>query len=345
MQHPPNRHTRNSARNIFSSDSIRWAISTQKPYKAPGGDGIFPALLHHGIDILLESLVSIFRSSYELSYIPTTWRKVNVVFIPKAGCRSQSDPKAFRPISLTSVFLKVMEKIIDFHIRNSALLELPLNKLQFAYQPGKSTVSALHHLVSTIEETLLEKDIALCSFLDISGAFDNTTFQSIKDAADAKGIDPQTTSWICSMLSSRIISAKLGQFSISAKTTKGCPQGGVLSPLLWSIVVDKILNDLNNCGFLTQGYADDIVIIIRGKEETNICDRMQHALNKVSNWCQTEGLTVNPDKTVIIPFTRRRSLNLRTLSLRNVQINFSKETKYLGITLDQKLCVLETSCR
>jgi retron-type reverse transcriptase len=53
--------------------------------------------------------------------------------------------------------------------------------------------------------------------------------------------------------------------SITAKVMRGCPQGGVLSPLLWNLVVDRLLTATNDLGFSTFGYADDIVIIVQGK--------------------------------------------------------------------------------
>jgi hypothetical protein len=48
--------------------------------------------------------------------------------------------------------------------------------MQFAYQAGKSTVSALHHLVTKIEKALSNKEVALSVFVDIQGVFDNTGF-------------------------------------------------------------------------------------------------------------------------------------------------------------------------
>jgi hypothetical protein len=45
---------------------------------------------------------------------------------------------------------------------------------------------------------------------------------------------------------------------------KGCPQGGVLTPFLWDLVVEDLLVTLNSQGYYTQGYADNIVIVILG---------------------------------------------------------------------------------
>ena len=44
------------------------------------------------------------------------------------------------------------------------------------------------------------------------------------------------------------------------KTDRGCPQGGVLSPLLWSVTVDDLLPKLSAEGYNCFGYADDLAI-------------------------------------------------------------------------------------
>lgn len=93
-----------------------------------------------------------------------------------------------------------MERLIDYHIRDIMENTSPLHPLQFAYMKGKSTELAAHHLVSRLERSLERKGIALCAFMDIQGAFDNTAFYSIKKALSRKGVDPATIDWILSML-------------------------------------------------------------------------------------------------------------------------------------------------
>lgn len=322
---------------IFTPSKVEWALSTFQPFKSAGKDDIFPALLQQGKETLCPLLTELFKASVTLSYIPKAWRKVRVVFIPKAGKRDKTTPKAFRPISLSSVLLKTMEKILDDFIKSTILARLPLSKFQFAYQSGKSTISALQSLVSKIEKSLQAKEIAMVAFLDIEGAFDNASYSSMRSAMEARGLDHCVIDWVMTMLKGREISADLGGAQLTIRSMKGCPQGGVLSPLLWSLVVDELLKRLAELGFEVIGYADDVTIIVRGKYENTISDRLQTALNITLKWCRKEGLNVNPSKTVIVPFTRRKKVTLTQLSLDGVQIRFSEEVKHLGVTLDKKL--------
>ena len=77
---------------------------------------------------------------------------------------------------------------------------------------------------------------------------------------------------------------------LTARVKGGCPQGGVLSHLLWNLVVDRLLTITNDLGLNTFGYADDIVIIVQGKFTHTIREVMQNALNVVVKWTVKEML-------------------------------------------------------
>ncbi|XP_065356355.1 uncharacterized protein LOC135950751 [Calliphora vicina] len=113
---------RRLAGRIFSIERVKWAISKFSPYKSPGTDGIFPCFLQQGGDIIVPQLSRIFKSSLMACHVPTTWREVKVVFIPKAGRKSEQLPKSYKPISLSSFFLRTMEKLLDSYVRDTYLL-------------------------------------------------------------------------------------------------------------------------------------------------------------------------------------------------------------------------------
>jgi hypothetical protein len=96
-------------------------------------------------------------------------------------------------------------------------------------------------VVTRIENDIEHKDIALGAFLHIEGAFDRISFYIIKQAVERHGIKLAACRWICAMLESRNISATLSGETLGATTARECSQGGVLSPLLWSLVLDDLL--------------------------------------------------------------------------------------------------------
>jgi len=81
-----------------------------------------------------------------------------VVFIPKPG-KSLTQAKSLRPISLMSFILKILEKLIDSHIRGGVLIEKPLHQNQYAYRAGMSMETALFQVVQRLEKYLEHKEI------------------------------------------------------------------------------------------------------------------------------------------------------------------------------------------
>jgi hypothetical protein len=120
------------AARIVTHWRVGWAIDSLGPYKIPGMDGIFPALLQEGWEVLIPYLVRIFCACLATRYIPAMWCQVKVVFIPKPGRNSYCGPRDFRPISLTSFLLKTMERLVDRFLRDEILALKPLHPNQHA---------------------------------------------------------------------------------------------------------------------------------------------------------------------------------------------------------------------
>lgn len=332
------RHDWELAKQIVTVNRIKWAINQFAPYKSAGEDGIFPALLQKGLEVLGIPLCSIFRACISLGYTPEAWRIAKVVYIPKPGRTSYAEAKSFRPISLTSFLLKTLERLIDRHIRDDVLKDSPLQTNQHAYQAGKSVETALHDLVYKIEGTLEHKQLAQGIFIDIEGAFDNATYESMYKAVEKRGTKSTLVRWIRLMLQHRILKTTLSNECIIMEAGKGCPQGGVLSPLLWCLVIDSLISKLNSLGIYAQGYADDLVVLIRGAFPATISEVSQRALNTVAAWCIEHNLTVNPMKTKVVLFTRRRNLEgYSSPTFAGQILERTGAVKYLGVILDCKL--------
>jgi hypothetical protein len=133
----------------------------------------------------------------------------------------------------------VLEKLLDRHIRGGVIDENPLHKNQFAYRAGISTETTLFQVVHRLQKSLEHREIALGAFLDIERAFDNTSLNTIITASRKRGLEETCCRWIGSMLECRLVLTSLMGSSMTAKVVGGCPKGGVLSHLLWNLVVDK----------------------------------------------------------------------------------------------------------
>jgi hypothetical protein len=71
----------------------------------------------------------------------------------------------------------MMEKLVDRYIRDNVMRTSPLHQNEFAYQTGKSTGTALHNIITRIENAVEHKEAALGAYFDTEGAFDRTSFK------------------------------------------------------------------------------------------------------------------------------------------------------------------------
>ena len=321
---------------IVKEDKLEEAFKSFKPFKASGPDGIFPALIQKGMEEIRRELAEIYKKCLTKGYIPQAWRRTRAVFIPKPGKDDYSSPNSYRPISLSSFLLKGLERLVYWYLIEHPLKQAVHHQNQHAYTAGKSTLNALHELVSKIEKAYFNNQSAIAVFLDIEGAFNNAQIGSMIQATLQRDVNPNLSQWIGTLLSTRIVeSTQLGK-TRSKKVTKGCPQGGILSPLLWNLIVDSLLKKNTGTGVHMQAYADDVALLITGPHISVLGEIIQHNLKSIEKWAVTHKLRFSPKKTEVIAFTRKR-VRLPELRLYGEGLAYSKQVKYLGVTLDHKL--------
>ena len=321
----------------ISMDKVKAAIKSFNGFKAAGPDGLKPVVLQNLPDFYIERLTKLFKVSTALRYNPKEWCRSRVIFIPKRGKESYDVPKAFRPISLTQVIFKTIEKVQKVEIEDNYLKINPMCKHQYAFTKGKSTEGALSQVIDKIESGLHRNGFTLGVFLDISGAFDNILVDSIIAGFESKGIAEHITKWYESSLRNRVAEANIGETVIKRTLTKGCAQGGVLSTIAWNMAIDELLQSLNKPPFLIVGFADDFAALISGIDPSTMVSLMQPIVNKITATGKKLGLSFNEEKTDVVMFTNKRTKLTEKVKVNKVPIEYSTSTKYLGITLDNKL--------
>jgi hypothetical protein len=116
------------------------------------------------------------------------------------------------------------------------------------------------------------KIFALGAFLDIEGAFDNTSFETMGRACADHEVHYMISRWTAAIFSNRMFQAEIRGVRSTMMVRRCCPQGGVLSLLLWNMVINSLLVRLNTESLWAQGFADDIAIVINGKFLSTVCE-------------------------------------------------------------------------
>ena len=101
---------------------------------------------------------------------------------------------------------------------------------------------------------------------------------------------------------------------------------------------DELLVTLNRIpGISAIGFADDLVLLITGIDESTLSNIMQQAITKTKKWLTKFGLEISPSKSATVMFTNKRKWTKHPIMIDNEEIPFQTEVKYLGLIFDSKL--------
>ena len=282
----------------------------------------------------------IVNASLKSGLFPSRWKKARIKPIPKI-----SDPITatdFRPISLLITFSKILEKIVAKQIKKFLSVNNFFDKFQSAYREQHSTTTALLDITDNIYKALDNSEITILVLLDYSKAFDCANHKIILAKLRALGFGDAALDWINSYLSNRsqqVVTDK-GESSW-IELLNGVPQGSILGPLLFTILVSDISNEVKHCRYHL--YADDTQLYISGKvnEAVNLIQKMNRDLAKISEFSVNNFLRLNEGKSKYIIIGSRpnikkiNDMNLPDISINNKPIEREIVVKNLGILFDQ----------
>lgn len=330
-----------TATDICSPLSLKRAIQSLKSKKAPGPDNVSNCMLKKAWRALEHSLLSIFHDSVRLGHIPDCWQLATGILLPKPGKRDYSVKNSWRTLNLTSSILKILEKLVKYYLEDSVNIDSTLDDSQLGFRKGKSADEALHRIVTSIESSLEKGKFALGCFIDIKAAFDSISFESIMIALQKSGVNSTLIKWIFSLLTRRKVIFHLKGASLINYILKGTPQGGILSPLLWNLVINSLLISLKSHmkpGDISQGFADDLVTLLNGNDPNELLSRQQQIIDTVLSWCEENGLELSPAKTNLVLFTWKTKFTITEEVVVNGEaLKFNDNTKYLGVLLNRRL--------
>ena len=126
----------------------------------------------------------------------------------------------------------------------------------------------------------LPGDLVSVASLDLRKAFDTVDHSLLLDKLRNVGCDQKSLTWFSEYLSHRLQCTVANGLKSSMKTIRcGVPQGSVLVPLLFNVYINDIVNKLVNSSHYM--YADDLAILVRGRDKTLVTRLLQQDLDNV----------------------------------------------------------------
>ena len=275
----------------ITSDDIKKAVAKLKPSKSQGPDNLHPKLIKECSEQLIKPLKNIFVKSLNESKLPDVWKQANVTAIFKSG--EKTNPENYRPISLTSVACKLMERLIRDKLLDHMINNNFFSSFQHGFIPGKSCVTQLLETLDEITDAIEQGYDVDIIYLDFCKAFDKIPHRRLMKKIWAYGIRGKVYKWIEEFLKNRIQRVVVnGSFSSYKKVTSGIPQGSVLGPILFVIFINDLPEVIQTAVRL---YADDSKLLGRVKSVEHV-NKLQSSLNNSVNWAKSWQMTYNYKK-------------------------------------------------
>lgn len=302
--------------------------------KSQGPDKIHPKVLKELKHFISTPLAEIFNRSLEDGKLPQEWKEANITAIYKKG--SKSDPGNYRPVSLTSIVVKTLEKLV----RNSIVNHMDKNNLlsskQFGFISGRSTQLQLLNVLedwTAIIDNGGEIDVI---YMDFMKAFDKVPHKRLLKKLIGYGVSQKVVNLIEDFLSNRCQRVIVnGEMSETYPVISGIPQGSVLGPILFVVYINDLPEIPTSSSPL---FADDTKLYrrIRNEEDVRI---LQEDLDKLQIWSNKWLLKFHPNKCKVISIkaSKKRHYYMNGQEGERIQLENITHEKDIGVTIDEDL--------
>ena len=314
-------------------EMVKKELHAVNPNKSLGPDEIHPTMLKELANHIAVPLHTIMIKSFEESTLPDEWKVAHVFPIYKKGSKNLAEN--YRPVSLTSIACRLMERILRDQIMKHLMEKKLLSDKQFGFIPKRSTVTQLLQYLDKCANSITNnKDVDVIYF-DFAKAFDTVPHRRLLKKLDAYGIKGMELDWIKSFLTDRYQYVRVnGTLSKRCNVLSGVPQGSVLGPLLFVLYINDLPEITKAEMYL---FADDTKLF---KEINNAFDafRLQEDIDAMASWSKDWLLRFHPDKCHVLTLGKFWNIkHAHPYTIAGSELEHVDQEKDLGVIIDSEL--------
>lgn len=323
----------------FHIDDVYTILKGINSSKAAGPDGIHGIVLKNCARRLAYPLTILFNVSFSTGCIPPDWKTALVVPVHKKG--DKGSVENYRPISLTSLVMKVFERCIKNALYMAC--ESSLDPRQHGFINDRSCTTQMIPFTNDLALTLNNKSKMDIIYFDFAKAFDSVSHDLIlKKLKHLYHIDGLMLKFIKAYLKERQQQVGIGgDKSSMIPVRSGVPQGSILGPLLFVLFINDIFSCISE-GTSVALYADDTKI---WREILSYSDHhiLQNDIDKLFEWSNINKMNFHPKKCKVLTVTMQRNIldclpfSTYFYEMDNVIIDYVTSQMDLGVKINGKL--------
>ena len=316
-------------------ENLITSIRSLDPSKAAGLDGITPKIIKLSAEVIDPTLLRIINTSISTGHFPDNLKIAKILPIHKGGAKG--DRSNYRPISILSVFSKLIEKHVTKHLFGYLNKYDLLHKSQSGFRKHHSCNTALLNLLDKWLNSIDKGELAI--FFDLRKAFDVVDHELLLKKLSVYKFSNTSLNWIKSYLINRkqcVIDHKLR--SPMQNVQAGVPQGSVLGPVLFLLFVNDLPLFINET--YLELYADDATVHYADKNKNVVQTKLQNGTDGFFSWCQSNNTFIHFQKTSAMwvgVWQTLQGLDALDIQLANDSIQQVDTQKLLGIVIDKSL--------
>ena len=311
-------------------------LKSIKSSKAAGIDTLPAKVIKDIAEEITAPLSFLINKTLVQGVFPTAEKSAKVMPLYKSGDRTNTDN--YRPISILNIISKVFERVVFDQLSDYLEDNHLLTDFQYGFRRKRSTRDAVTILTDHIKHNMDKSKVTGALYMDLRKAFDTVNHSCLLHKLPYNGILNTEIEWISNYLFKRSQIVFLdGVFSSREYVSHCVPQGSILGPLLFVLLINDLPNQLNFCNVLM--YADDTVLYFSSKCSKEIEHCLNFDANAICSWMKENCMILNPKKgkTEFVLYAARTRKTPVNIVIDNNVINQPDTYTYLGVKLDSHL--------